>query len=417
MSKPGPRQYPLALVSIVLLFAIWGFAHRINEAIEPQFTAFFRLTGTKAALSQSVFTLAFFVFALPAVLFLRRFGYKLGAIFGLGSFAVGALLLYPAIQRHEYLFFFAAVSVLGAGWAWLETSANPLIVELGSPETAVRRLNFAQIFYPVGTVAGYEFGRWLTKVNLVVQSGQLTQAVVRPYVIVGLCVLFLAFLIENIEFPRVATERSGRDQSFREEARCVLSRPEFRFAVLALCATIFAHSLIWLNMAGYIGEAIPGGWNIAAPELMMLMFVVYGAGRIIGTALMFRVDPMRLLVLSGGAAAVLTAAAVATGGSFSVVCLISTNLFLSIMFPTIFATAIRYLGPLKKTASGLLVLAMGPGAILAYWVMRLADGLITLRLTFALPAAAFGIVFLYALAMRGSRSTSHDSVEHLATQR
>jgi FHS family L-fucose permease-like MFS transporter len=412
MAKPpaGLRHYPLALLATFALFATWGFAHRIYEAIAPQFAQFFHLTGPGAALSQSVFTASFFMLAIPACLFLRRFGYKLGVVFGLSSFSVGALLLYPAITQHEYLYFVSAVIVLGAGWAWLETSANPLIVELGTPETAVRRLNLAQSCYPVGVVAGFEIGRWLTQMDLSLPAGQLAQAVVRPYVIVGLCVLMVAFLIENIEFPGVATERLRVESKFREEVRVLLSRPMFRADAGALAACIFAHVGLWVYMMAYMADAFPQGIAITAAELMLLMFLVYGAGRIVGSALMHWIEPNILLAVCAGASVLLTAAAVATGGSFGVFCLISTNFFMSIMFPTIFATSIRDLGPLKRTASGLLVTGEGIAATLVPFCMSSVVGISNVRLAIMLPCFAFAVVFIYAQALRRERpSTTSDA--------
>ena len=391
--------YPLALVATIGLFAIWGFAHRIYEAIAPQFADFFRLDAAQAALSRSVFTDALVVMAIPAVLFLRRFGYKLGVVFGLSSFSVGALLLYPAIAEHQYLYFLAAVIVLGAGWAWLETGANPLIVSLGSADTAVRRLNLAQSLYPVGVVAGYEAGKWLSQAQLAAPAGELTQAAVRPYMIVGLCVLLIAFLIENLEFPAVATERADRQERAGLEFRTLLSRPLFRMDMAALAAYIFAHTALWTAMAGFIRVAIPQG---DIPDLVLIMFLVFGAGRIAGTALMYRVHPNSLLALSAAVSIVLTLTAVAAGGRLGVYCLLSTNFFMSIMYPTIFGASVRDLGRLAKSASGLLVAAMGIGACAAPFAMAFATQVSGIRPAMVLPAACFVVVLVYARVLRRS---------------
>ena len=403
---------PLVLMATVGLFAIWGFAHQIYAAIGPQFAAFFQLTGSEAALSQSMFTVSLLALAIPAALFLRRFGYKLGVVFGLSSFSVGALLLYPAINQHEYIYFLVAVIVLGAGWAWLETSANPLIVALGSPDTAVRRLNLAQSFYPIGVVLGYEVGKRLTQMDLSQSGGQLAQAVVRPYVIVGLCVLFVAFLIENLDFPPVATERAGKDSRAREELRTLLSRPMFRIGAAALAAYIFAHAALWGFMIGYVRSAMPEGISIGAADLILFMFIVYGTGRIAGTALMYWFDPNKLLALSAGASLLLTVAAVLTGGRFGVFCLVATNFCMSIMYPTIFANSVRGLGRLSKTASGLLVTGMGIAATLAPFGMNMVAGLSSIRVAIILPSLCFGFVLLYAQAFRRTQASATSGEGH-----
>jgi MFS transporter, FHS family, L-fucose permease len=411
-SSRGTRQYPLALASTFALFTIWGLAHRVYADVSPQFTDFFQLTGTQAAWSQSVFTIAFFVLAIPAALFLRRFGYKLALVFGLASFSVGALLLYPAITQHEYMFFFGGVIVLGAGWAWLETSANPLIVEMGSPGTAVQRLNFAQAFYPLGVGAGVELGKWLAQSNLRLPVEQLAQAVVRPYVIVGLCVLLVAFLIENIDFPSVATERSNKEMRFRDGFRTLLSRPMFRMGVIALGAYILAHVVLWAVVFGYARHALPAASRITAMEVATWSLVTYGIGRFAGTAMMYWVEPNRLFAICAGACVVLTATAVAVGGMLGVFCLLATNFFMSIMYPTIFATTISGLGPLTKTASGMLVTGMGMAATLATLALNMAAKFSTDQLTVILPALCFGFLFVYSGAVRRAQDSVPPAARH-----
>lgn len=84
----------------------------------------------------------------------RRFNYKTGVLVGLGLYAVGCFLLYPAMLTAQFAFFCFAFYVLACGLGILETNANPYVMALGSAETATRRLNFAQSFNPVGAVAG-----------------------------------------------------------------------------------------------------------------------------------------------------------------------------------------------------------------------------------------------------------------------
>ena len=403
---------PLVLMATVGLFAIWGFAHQIYAAIGPQFAAFFQLTGSEAALSQSMFTVSLLALAIPAALFLRRFGYKLGVVFGLSSFSVGALLLYPAIDQHEYIYFLGAVIVLGAGWAWLETSANPLIVSLGSPDTAVRRLNFAQSFYPIGVVLGYEVGKRLTQMDLSQAGGQMAQTAVRPYVIVGLCVLFVAFLIENLDFPPVATERTGKDTRAREELRTLLSRPTFRIGAAAIAAYIFAHVVLWSVTLSYARQVIPAASGMTAANVITWSFVVYGIGRFAGTALMYRFEPNRLFAVCAGACVVLTAAAVVIGGLPGIFCVVATNFFMSIMYPTIFATTIRGLGHLTKAASGLLVAAMGVAASLAPIALNAIVTLTSIQFAVILPALSFGFLLVYSGAVRRAQPCPPSAAQH-----
>src|SRR5688572_29246510 len=134
----------LAFILIVSLFMLWGMANSLNDTLIPQFRSAFTLTDLQSGLVQSAFYAGYFVFAIPASLFMQRYGYKAAVVCGLLIYAVGAALFFPAAQLHEYGFFLGALFVIASGLAFLETSANPLVTVLGPPEKAEQRLNFAQ---------------------------------------------------------------------------------------------------------------------------------------------------------------------------------------------------------------------------------------------------------------------------------
>src|SRR5881394_3519547 len=151
----------VATILVVALFFFWGVSNSLNDVLIPQFRKTFLLSDTASGLVQFATFIGYFVFAIPASLFMRRFGYRAAVVMGLMLFAGGALLFYPAAQFGEYHFFLGALFVVASGLSFLETSANPMIAAMGPPETADQRLNFAQAFNPIGTIVGVTLGKEL----------------------------------------------------------------------------------------------------------------------------------------------------------------------------------------------------------------------------------------------------------------
>jgi MFS transporter, FHS family, L-fucose permease len=396
IAQKHASRYLLAFAATMCLFATWGLAHRISGIVSPQFYAFFAFSPLQATLAQSGFGLSYLLLAIPATLFLRRLGYKLGLVAGLCAFSLGAFLLYPSFAQNQPLFFLAAIVVSGIGWAFLETSANPLIVAMGPPETAVRRLNLAQCFYPAGQLAGAWLGSVLTLPKVYAADVHFVEAVVRPYVMVGLGVLLLAFLIENVEFPPVAVERSGKGRRARDEFRSLLAQPIFRLALAAIAACIAALVCIWGVMEPYAAQAVPDLLKSMPMPLTLSLWLACGSGRIAGTVLMYRFDPAKLMLVFCGACLGCTALAGATVGGIGIVFLLAASFFISIMFPTIFAGTIRGLGDLTKPASGLLVMAAGFGGLAGMAVIRLALAFQAVHAAMAAAAVSLAIVLAYA---------------------
>lgn len=390
-------RYALAIAVVAGLFAIWGLGQWLYAVLFPQFAQFYALSPTQITWTQALFNIAYCGLAVPAALSHRRFGYKLGVIFALSMFSIGPFLLYPAITRHEYPFFLYAVVFMGAAWAWLETSLNPLVVELGPRQTAVWRLNLVQAFYPVGLLVGTYVALWLLSTNYRLSVGELAPAIARPYVLVGLGVLLLAFLIENAGFPAAATDRAGKTASMRGEFRTLLAQPEFRFAMAALFCNIMAQSATWGSTFSYVMQEIAHATPAEAGEKITWSCIVLAVGRFAGTLLMRRIEPVRLLKWYTVLSLVLIVPAIGLGGLVGLVCLMATSFFMAIMYPTVFGTAIRDTGSLTKTASGLLVTAAGLAAALSPFVITFALGHVGARTVLVLTVPCFLIILFAAL--------------------
>jgi FHS family L-fucose permease-like MFS transporter len=286
------------------------------------------------------------------------------------------------------------------------------------PENAERRLNFAQAFNPLGSIAGVVIGREFilsgiepTSAELAAMSpsaidawqAQEAAAVQLPYLVIGLGVLFWAVLIALTRFPATADQREstggiGNLARFGE----LLRRPRYLLGVFAQFCYVGAQVGVWSFTIRYVQTELPGTPERTAADLLIVALVLFMAGRFIGTALMGRIAPLKLLAAFGLINAALALIAVIVGGLPGVAALTLTSFFMSIMFPTIFAASLRGLGPLTKLGSSLIVMAIIGGAVLTAAMGLISDLSGAIRMAMLVPAAAFVVVAAFAWNRRAS---------------
>jgi FHS family L-fucose permease-like MFS transporter len=406
------KRHFAAIGLIVSLFFLWGMANNLNDVLIPHFRKAFTLSDLASGLVQSAFYLGYFLVAIPASLFMQRFGYKRAVIFGLVLYGAGALLFWPSAEARSYQFFLGALFVIASGLAFLETAANPMVATLGEPEGAERRLNFAQAFNPLGSIAGVVIGREFILSGIEPTPGELAamtpaaldswraqeaMAVQVPYLVIGLGVLFWAVLFALTRFPAMANQREsaegpGNFARFGE----LLGRSRYLLGVLAQFCYVGAQVGVWSYTIRYIQAELPGTPERTAASLLIVALVLFMAGRFVGTALMGRIAPLKLLAAFGGINAALMLVAVAIGGTAGVAALTASSFFMSIMFPTIFAASLRGLGPLTKLGSSLLVMSIIGGAVLTAVMGLISDQSGAIRMAMLVPCACFLVVAAFA---------------------
>jgi FHS family L-fucose permease-like MFS transporter len=409
------RGFAVATALVVSLFFAWGVANSLNDILIPQFKKAFVLTDLETGLVQSAFYGGYFVFAMPAALFMRRFGYKAAVVLGLLLYAAGAVLFFPAAEEHKYIFFLGALFVIASGLSFLETSANPLVAVLGAPATSERRLNFAQAFNPLGVLFGVYVGSRFILSNRQLPATQLAHDVVGPYLAIAGAVLLWALLLALVKFPPVATARVEQGSEEPGGFLKLFAHKRFLFGVMAQFFYVAAQVGVWSFTIRYTQHAVPElpitstehaiVWSdnfvptltgLSAADILLASQTIFMVGRFVGTALMGRVNPERLMAVYAAIGVVLTAVAALVGGWTGVVCLAMVSFFMSIMFPTIFAGALRGLGPLTKSGSSFLVMAIIGGA-LAPPVMGLISGLSSMQAAMVVPSLCFGVILAFAL--------------------
>lgn len=413
MNERVYRTALLPLLLIVSLFFLWGVANNLNDILIKQFQKAFTLSHFEAGLVQMAFYMGYFLLAIPAGLVMRRFGYKSAVVIGLILYGLGALLFYPAAQAATYGMFLLALFVIASGLGFLETAANPLITVLGDPATSAQRLNFAQSFNPFGAIAGIVIGQQFilsgiehSEASLAGMSaaersafyGLETQAVVGPYIAIGLFVLAWAALVALTRFPPAATQGSADDAgqlSWSQALGGLRHKPGLVTAVIAQFFYVGAQVGIWSFTIRYAQEATAMGERSAASWIIAAL-ILFTIGRFLGTALMGRINPARLLFAYAAVGVLLAVVAAFTPGITGLVALTSISFFMSIMFPTIFALGVKNLGPYTETGSSLIVMAIIGGALITPLMGFVADQADSMHMAILVPAVCFAVIAIYA---------------------
>ena len=406
MQAAKKNRYFLPYILITSLFFLWGFAHNLNPILIPHLKKACQLTDVQSAFIDSAFFIAYFLMALPAGYFMKRFGYKSGIVLGLVLFAVGAFLFYPAAELRMFGFFLGALFVIASGLTFLETAANPYVTVLGSPETATQRLNFSQSFNGLAAtlapLVGGVFilsGTSYTDEELAAMpASQVTayldleaSSVQVPYLVIGLVVLVVALVLWRVPLPEIKEEE---EVAATDSGESILQKRNLMLGVVAQFFYVGAQVSIASFFIRFSGSAAGVGEKTAA---MLLAVALFGfmIGRFVGTFLMRFIPPARLLAIYAVLCFLLTVAAVAASGYVSIYALMGVEFFMSIMFPTIFSLSIQGLGTKTKQASSLLIMSIVGGAILPVVMGGVSDSY-NIRVAYLVPAVCFLFVLYFA---------------------
>lgn len=407
-----PHGMILPFVLVTALFFLWGIPNNLNDILIKQFMTSFEVTRFQAGLVQSAFYLGYFLLAMPAALLMRRFGYKSGFIAGLLLYGTGAFLFWPAALVGRYGFFLFALFVIASGLSFLETASNPFIAQLGSPESAARRLNFSQAFNPLGSITAALIGTVFIFSGVELDKPQIaamqaahtysaylhkeTMRVVAPYMVIGAIVLLWAVLIALTRFPKVAGEHLHEGEahgSFRE----LLGYPSFLFAVVAQFMYVGAQVGTWSYFIQYVQDSTHQHEKMAG-YLLTGTLAAFGIGRFSSAVIMRYFRPDRLMALYSAANVLLVAIGVFFPGWIGLWAVFLTSFFMSVMFPTIFALGIDGLGRNTKIGGSLIVMSIVGGAVLTPLMGWISQATHHISIAYSVPLVAYVVVGAYSLA-------------------
>lgn len=404
------RRFLLAFAVVTSLFFMWAIANNFNDILIKQFQKALELSRMQSGLVQTAFYFGYFTFAIPAGWAITRFGYKAGIIAGLGLYAAGALLFYPAADVRQFGFFLIALYIIAAGLAFLETAANPLIAAMGSSRTAAQRLNLAQSFNGLGGFLAPFIGGALIFSGIEHTAQEIAAmspaevdayrasealAVQIPYLGLAAVVICLALLVAIVRFPRI--DEASHIYA-HEKSRPLWSFRHLRWAVVAQFFYVGAQVTVWSYFINFAQDLSGVGEKTAAHYLGFSLFA-FMIGRFAGTALMQFIAPARLLMLYGICAAALCAVAMTASGVTAIVALGLTSFFMSVMFPTIFSLGVAELGERTKLGSSLLVMAIIGGALFPLLTGFIGERAGSLQIAMIAPLACFIVVALFGRYM------------------
>ena len=388
-NKITDRKYLVPFVLITLLFFLWGFARAILDVLNKHFQNALHISITHSSLIQVTTYLGYFLMAIPAGIFINRYGYRRGVVFGLILFGAGSLMFIPGAAMGSFYAFLLCLFIIGCGLVFLETAANPYVTELGAKETATSRLNLSQSFNGLGSLfATFCIGQFLF--NNTDEGGNVAV----PYTILGILVLVIALVFSRVNLPEIKHEETEEDQADGSNiGKLFKHHGMFVFGLLAL----LCYEIAEISINSYFINFVTGmHWmtDRTASLVLTVALAFFMVGRFLGSWVMRYIKATTALFICAIGSVVCIGLVLCDLGKASLIALIANYLFEAIMFPTIFAIALTGLGNLTKSASSLLM--MTPIGGCGFLLMGLIADRTHVVLPFVVPFVSFLIVLAFA---------------------
>jgi FHS family L-fucose permease-like MFS transporter len=404
-NKLTTKEFLMPFILITSLFFLWGIAHGMIDTLDKHFQQILNLKKWQSSFIQFSLYGAYFVMALPAGYFMRKFGYKKGIILGLSLFAAGAFLIAGTTSFESFWIFLTCLFILGSGLATLETAANPYSTKLGPQESAARRINFAQSFNGLAWIIGPLIGLYIYG-NQNNAAGEKLTSMILPLSIIGLVVLTVALIFTRLPLPEITEEEVGLghgiDVSGVEDKpsfhKPLINQPHFVLGVVAQFCYVAAQTGIFSYLINFVTDEsqYPRFEVKNGPYFLSIGFALFMIGRMSGSYIMGFVKPTRVLALYSALCILLLPVVSLEMGWFSLIALYVVFFLMSIMFPTIFALGIKDLGPKTKKAASFIVMAVVGGAIFPPLMGWISD-IYTMSVGFFAPIPLFLFILYYSL--------------------
>ncbi len=418
-------KYVIPFVLITSCFALWGFANDITNPMVKAFSKIFLMNPVQGSFVQVAFYGGYFAMAFPAAMFIRRFTYKAGILVGLGLYATGALLFIPASAIGVYGPFLFAYFILTCGLSFLETSANPYILSMGAEETSTRRLNFAQSFNPMGSLAGMFIAKNFIQARLdpldTAARMDLSPAefeavkdhdlgvLANPYIVIGIVILVMLVIIAMVRMPR--NDDQNHSINFVPTLKRIFSLPRYREGVIAqffyvgaqiMCWTFIIHYGTRIFMEEGMGELEA---EVLAQQHNIVAMAIFVTSRFICTFLLKYIKPGKLLMFLAIGGGLLVLGVIFIDGIAGLYCLVAVSICMSLMFPTIYGIALRGLGEdAKFGAAGLIMAILGGSIMPPLQGVIIKQGMVfsmhAENVSFILPFICFVVITIYGYRTR-----------------
>ncbi|MBR5541225.1 MAG: L-fucose:H+ symporter permease [Bacteroides sp.] len=419
ISKDGV-SFLIPFILITSCFALWGFANDITNPMVKAFSKIFRMSVTDGALVQVAFYGGYFAMAFPAAMFIRKYSYKAGILMGLGLYAIGALLFFPAKMTGEYYSFLLAYFILTCGLSFLETSANPYILSMGDEATATRRLNLAQSFNPIGSLLGMYVAMnfiqaklnpmetneraLLSDVEFEVLKQSDLSILIGPYLIIGLVIAIMFLIICLTKMPKNGDQ--SKDINFGPTLKRIFGIAHYREGVIAQFFYVGAQIMCWTFIIQY-GTHIfmEQGMDERSAEVLSQQYnifamIIFCCSRFICTFILRFLNAGLLLGILAVTACALTCGVILLPNISGLYCLVAVSACMSLMFPTIYGIALQGLGDDAKFGAAGLIMAILGGSVLPPLQASIIDmgtfaGMPAVNASFIFPLICFVVITIY----------------------
>lgn len=425
------------LVPFILVtscFALWGFANDITNPMVKAFSKIFRMSVTEGSMVQVAFYGGYFCMAFPAAMFIRKYSYKAGIMLGLGLYALGALLFFPAKMIGMFPPFLLAYFILTCGLSFLETSCNPYILTMGPEENATRRLNMAQAFNPVGSLCGMFVAMTFIQNRLnplsTEERANLSDAefaalrdsdlsvLIGPYLAIGLVIVCMLIIFACVKMPKNGDQ--CHDINFGPTMRRLWHTHHYREGVLAQFCYVGAQIMCWTFIIQYGTRVfMEEGWDERGAEILsqkynIIALVLFTCSRFICTWFLRYLQPGRLLSVLAIFGVAAAAGAIFLTDRTGVYCIVAISACMSLMFPTIYGIALRGLGDNVKFGGAGLIMSILGGSVFPPLQAAIIDtgktilGLPATNISFIIPLICFVVIALYGHRAYVRHNITHD---------
>ena len=393
-------------IIITALFCFWGLANNLTGVLQKAFGQILDIDSWQTVLIQSAFYAAYFCFALPATYYIFRNSYKGATLIGLLMYAMGATLFFPASSVGSVYFYILAIYIMAGGCAVLETVANPYVLSLEKDfDRGIRRLNIVQSFNPLGSIVGILLGNTIVISHL---SGSSNPEVLHEeldtitllYAVLGEVLLIFMVTLLFISMPVPSTLKEEGSRKFPrilEGLGRLRGQRRFRSGVLVLMLYTTAQTGVW-GYATQVVEGVEDSFSADGNTVYMLAIISFAAFRFLFSALMGSYNWAKLLFAAAVMAAVMSLVVVFGSGATAITALIMVSGMMSLMFPTIFGSALQFTGKDMQIGASLLIMSISGSLVLAPVQNIIAQSLGP-QLSYIVPVVCFMAIAIYAAGL------------------